>query len=58
MTCNVGNLDRILRIALGLVLVGLAISGTVGAWGYLGIVLMVTGFVRYCPAYSLFGWKT
>jgi hypothetical protein len=58
MTQNVGGLDRVLRIVVGLVLIGLAYSGTVGAWGYIGIVPLLTGTFRYCPAYSIFGCKT
>jgi hypothetical protein len=38
MTSNVGGIDRILRIAIGLVLIALAATGTVGWWGWLGIV--------------------
>lgn len=58
MTQNVGGLDRVLRIMVGLVLIGLAYSGTVGAWGYIGVVPLLTGLFRYCPAYSIFGCKT
>lgn len=58
MTQNVGGLDRVLRIVVGLVLIGLAYSGTVGAWGYIGLVPLLTGLFRYCPAYSIFGCKT
>ena len=36
MKRNVGNLDRIIRIAIGLVLVGLALTGSIGWWGYWG----------------------
>ncbi len=55
---NVGNLDRLLRILAGLVLLGLAFSGIIGAWGYVGIVPLLTGLSRRCPAYSIFGIKT
>jgi hypothetical protein len=55
MKANVGGLDRILRIAVGLVLVALAVTGTVGAWGYIGVVPILTGFFRFCPAYLPFG---
>ena len=55
MKANVGGIDRILRIVVGLVLIGLAVSGTVGAWGYIGIVPILTGFFRFCPAYLPFG---
>ena len=55
MKANVGGIDRILRIVVGLVLVALAVTGTVGAWGYIGIVPILTGFFRFCPAYMPFG---
>lgn len=58
MTQNVGGLDRILRIVGGLVLIGLAATDNVGAWGYIGVVPLLTGLFRYCPAYSIFGCKT
>jgi hypothetical protein len=55
---NVGNLDRAIRILLGVVLIALAVSGLIGAWGYLGIVPLLTGVVALCPLYSLLGWRT
>ena len=39
-------------------LIALAATGTVGAWGYIGVVPLLTGLFRYCPAYSIFGCKT
>ena len=58
MTSNVGGIDRILRIVLGLVLMGLAATGTVGLWGWIGIVPLATGLIGWCPPYALFGWNT
>jgi hypothetical protein len=58
MNVNVGSLDRALRIVLGLALIALAAFGVVGLWGYIGIVPLVTGVVRVCPAYSLLGINT
>ncbi len=55
---NVGGIDRIARIAAGLVLLGLAATGTVGAWGYLGIVPLATGLLSTCPLYTVLGIKT
>ena len=57
-TANVGSVDRVLHIIVGLALIGLAISGTVGVWGWIGAVPLVTAFLKYCPAYSIFGIKT
>lgn len=55
MKANVGGIDRILRIVVGLILIALAVTGTVGAWGYIGIVPILTGTFRFCPAYLPFG---
>lgn len=58
MKMNVGNIDRILRIVIGLVLIALAATSTVGVWGYIGIVPLLTGLFKFCPAYSLLGVNT
>ena len=58
MKANIGTIDRTVRILAGLVLIGLAFSGTIGVWGYVGVVLLLTGFVRVCPAYSILGINT
>ena len=58
MKANVGTIDRVLRIAAGLVLIGLAASGTVGMWGYIGVVPLLTGLFRFCPVYPLIGLNT
>jgi len=58
MSRNMGTIDRAIRMVAGLVLVALAIAGVVGAWGYIGIVPLLTGVVGGCPAYSLFGIST
>jgi branched-subunit amino acid ABC-type transport system permease component len=58
MTSNVGGIDRVLRIVAGLVLIALAAAGVVGAWGYLGVIVLATGVFRFCGAYTLFGVNT
>lgn len=58
MKTNVGGIDRILRIAIGLVLIALAATGTVGVWGWIGVVPLLTGIFKFCPAYSIFGTST
>jgi len=50
--------DRVLRIIAGLVLIGLAATNTVGIWGYIGIVPLLTGIFKFCPAYAIFGLST
>ncbi|HET8869666.1 MAG TPA: DUF2892 domain-containing protein [Aquabacterium sp.] len=58
MKANVGGLDRIARIAAGVVLIALAATGTIGIWGWLGVVLLATGLSGWCPAYLPFGLST
>lgn len=58
MKVNAGTVDRTLRIILGLVLIGLAATGNIGVWGWLGVVPLITGVAGYCPAYSMLGIDT
>ena len=58
MKCNVGGIDRILRILVGLALIALAATNTVGVWGWIGVVPLLTGIFKFCPAYTLLGLKT
>lgn len=58
MKTNVGGIDRILRVVIGLVLVILASSGTVGWWGWLGLIPLLSGLFRVCPLYSMLGINT
>lgn len=58
MKSNVGGIDRMLRIVAGLVLIGLTLNGNIGVWGWLGLVLVATGAIGWCPPYALFGWST
>ena len=55
MKFNVGGLDRILRIIVCIVLIALAVTGTIGVWGWIGIVPLVTGLFKFCPLYSIIG---
>ncbi len=55
---NIGTVDRVIRIIVGLVLIGLAATDRIGVWGYIGVVPLLTAFVRFCPAYALFGLRT
>lgn len=58
MKLNVGGVDRGLRVVAGLALIGLAATGTVGAWGWIGIVPLATGAFSFCPLYSILGLNT
>lgn len=62
MTKNLANWDRVLRIVVGLILLGwpLAWYGpeNITPWGYLGLIPFVTGLLGSCPVYTLFGLNT
>jgi len=58
MTNNVGGMDRMLRIVLGLVLIALAATGTIGAWGWIGLVPIATAALGFCPLYTVLGFST
>ena len=61
--CNVGGIDRTIRIIAGilllsLVFVGDQIIGQNVIWGWIGVIPLATGIFKFCPAYKLFGFKT
>jgi len=60
MEANVGGADRIVRIVVGLALISLLflLEGNARWWGLVGVVLLATGLLRWCPAYLPFGIKT
>ena len=58
MTRNVGSLDRILRVILGLGLIALAFVGPKSPWGWLGFVPLATAVLGWCPPYALVGLST
>ena len=55
---NEGTLDRGLRVILGLGLLSLTVIGPITAWGYVGLVPLLTGVLGFCPLYKLFGLNT
>ncbi len=55
---NVGGLDRLARVLVGLVLIALVFVGPRTPWGWIGLVPLLTGIVRICPLYSLLGITT
>lgn len=62
MTSNVGGIDRILRIVIGLALIvwalGLVPGVAPSVWGWIGAVPLLTGIVGWCPPYAVFGLNT
>ncbi|MBH9551921.1 YgaP family membrane protein [Inhella gelatinilytica] len=58
MLANVGSLDRVARVVIGLVLIALAFLGVIGVWGYIGVVPVVTAALGFCPLYTVLGIRT
>ena len=58
MNRNIGTADRWIRIIIGVILIALAISGTIGAWGWIGIIPLATALINFCPLYRLIGLST
>jgi len=66
MKLNVGGIDRVLRILVGIALVAMVFAGPIllpestlpWVWGWVGIIPLATGLIGWCPPYSMFGWST
>ena len=60
MKANVGSIDRILRIAVGIALLALLfiLPGNARWWGLIGLLPLATGLFSFCPAYTLLGLDT
>jgi Protein of unknown function (DUF2892) len=58
MTKNVGGIDRIIRIVVGIALIAAAATGAIGVWGYIGVVALATGLMGWCPPYAILGFNT
>ena len=55
---NVGTIDRIARIVVGVVLLALVFVGPQTPWGWIGVIPLATALIGFCPAYKLFGLST
>jgi hypothetical protein len=58
MKANEHNVERALRVILGIALLGLTLSGAIGVWGWLGVVPLATGLIGWCPLYAVLGIST
>jgi hypothetical protein len=58
MNRNEGTVDRAVRAIVGLALVGATLAGMIGAWGWIGVVPLLTAAVGWCPVYTLLGVNT
>jgi hypothetical protein len=55
MKANVGGIDQILRIVVGIALIITAGTGLLGAWAWIGVIPLATGLMRFCPLYPILG---
>jgi hypothetical protein len=55
MQANVGGMDKIARIVVGLALLAMTVVGPKTMWGLIGVVPLATGLLNFCPAYTLLG---
>jgi len=58
MKCNVGGIDKFLRIVIGLILLSLTVAGPKTMWGLVGLVPLLTGLINFCPLYPVIGLST
>jgi len=58
MEKNVGTVDRVARVVVGVVLIGLVFVGPMTPWGWIGVIPILTALVGWCPAYRLLGIRT
>ena len=58
MKTNVGGIDRILRILVGITLIALTLAGTIGVWGWIGVVPLLTAALGFCPLYTVLGFSS
>ena len=58
MKTNEGMIDRALRVAVGVLLLALTFTHTIGIWGWIGVVPLATAAIGWCPAYRILGIST
>jgi len=58
MTRNLAKWDRMARAVIGILLILGALTGTIGIWGWIGVILVATAGMNFCPLYKIVGFKT
>ena len=58
MDANMGGKDRLIRLLVGLAMIGLAVLNVIGPWGWIGIVPLVSAVMGWCPVYMVLGLST
>jgi len=55
---NIGNIDKVLRILIGIIGISLVFFGPQTVWGWAGLIPLLTGSVSFCPLYKIIGLST
>jgi hypothetical protein len=58
MKQNIHNIERVVRVVVGLAITSLAVIGPQTPWAWLGLVPVATGLIGWCPPYALLGIST
>lgn len=58
MKTNTGNIDRIIRVIIGLALLSIVVIGPKSLFGLIGLVPLLTGLFGFCPLYKILGLNT
>ncbi len=58
MKKNIGNIERIIRVVVGLGLLSLTVVGPQSLWGLIGLLPLATGLIGWCPPYAMLGIST
>ena len=58
MNKNIGSVDRLIRIIIGIVLIAITINGNIGVWGWIGIIPLATALINFCPLYRILGFSS
>ena len=58
MKSNLGTLDRVIRVFIGVALISGADNGRLGLWAWIGVLPIITAMISFCPVYSIFGIAT
>jgi hypothetical protein len=58
MSTNIGGIERVIRIIVGLALIAIVFVGPQTNWGWIGVIPLLTGLIGWCPPYALLGINT
>ena len=58
MNQNIGGVDKVIRIVVGLALISLVFIGPKTPWGWIGLIPLATALINFCPLYPLLGIST